>query len=44
MSSATRLILIDACLSNLPSHTMGLFLLADGSTHAGYDEHMNSFF
>jgi hypothetical protein len=43
MSSAARLTLIDACLSNLPMHTMGLFLLADG-THAGFDKHRNRFF
>jgi hypothetical protein len=43
MSSAARLTLIDACLSNLPLHTMGLFLLADG-THAGMDKHKNRFF
>jgi hypothetical protein len=43
MSSAARLTLIDACLFNLPMHTMGLFLLADG-THAGFDKHRNRFF
>jgi hypothetical protein len=43
MSSAARLTLIDACLSNLPLHTMALFLLADG-THAGFDKHRNRFF
>jgi hypothetical protein len=43
MSSAARLTLIDACLSNLPLHTMGLFLLADG-THAAMDRHRNRFF
>jgi hypothetical protein len=43
MSSAARLTLIDACLSNLPMHTMGLFMLADG-THAGFDKHRNRFF
>jgi hypothetical protein len=43
MSSATHLTLIDACLSNLPLHSMGLFLLAD-VTHAGMDKHRNSFF
>jgi hypothetical protein len=43
MSSAARLTLIDACLSNLPLHTMGLFLLADG-THVGFDAHRNRFF
>jgi hypothetical protein len=43
MSSAARLTLIDACLSNLPLHTMGLVLLADG-THAGFDKHRNRFF
>jgi hypothetical protein len=43
MSSAARLILIDACLSSLPLHTMGLFMLADG-THAGFDKHRNRFF
>jgi mannosylglycoprotein endo-beta-mannosidase len=43
MSSAARLTLIDACLSNLPLHTMGLFLLADG-THVVMDRHRNRFF
>jgi hypothetical protein len=43
MSSATCLTLIDACLSNLPLHSMDLFLLAD-VTHAGMDKHRNSFF
>jgi hypothetical protein len=43
MSSAARLTLIDACLSNLPLHLMALFLLADG-THAGFDTHRNRFF
>jgi hypothetical protein len=38
MSSATRLTLIDACLSNVPIHTMGLFLFADG-VHVGFDKH-----
>jgi hypothetical protein len=43
MYSTARLTLIDACLSNLPMHAMGLFLLADG-THAGFDKHINRFF
>jgi hypothetical protein len=43
MSSAARLTMIDACLSNLPLHTMGLFLLADG-THVAMDRHRNRFF
>jgi hypothetical protein len=43
MSSAARLILIDDCLSSLPLHTMGLFMLANG-THAGFDKHWNRFF
>jgi hypothetical protein len=43
MSSAARLTLIDACLLNLPLHTMGLFLLADGS-HAAMDSHRSRFF
>jgi hypothetical protein len=43
MSSTARLTLIDACLSNLSLHTMGLVLLADG-THAGFDKHRNKFF
>jgi hypothetical protein len=43
MSLAARLTLIDACMSNLPMHTMGLFLLADG-THDRFDKHMNRFF
>jgi hypothetical protein len=42
MSSAARLTLIDACLSNLPLHTMGLVLLVDG-THVGFDKHRNRF-
>jgi hypothetical protein len=43
MSSAARLTLVNACLSNMPLHTLGLFLLADG-THAGFDKHRNRFF
>jgi hypothetical protein len=43
MSSAARLTLIDACLSNLSLHTMGLFLLANGS-YAAMDSHRNRFF
>jgi hypothetical protein len=43
MHSIAWLTLIDACLSNLPMHAMGLFLLADG-THAGFDKHRNRFF
>jgi hypothetical protein len=43
MSLAARLTLIDACLSNLPLHTTGLVLLADGM-HAGFDKHRNIFF
>jgi hypothetical protein len=43
MSSAARLTLTDACLSSLTLHTMGLFLLADG-THAGFDKHRCRFF
>jgi hypothetical protein len=43
MSSAARLILINACLSNLPTHNMGLFLFADG-VHAGFDKHRSKFF
>jgi hypothetical protein len=43
MSFAARPTLIDACLTNLLVHTMGLFLLADG-THAGFDKHRNRFF
>jgi hypothetical protein len=43
MSSAARLTLIDACLSNLPIHSMGLFLFADG-VHAGFDKHRSKFF
>jgi hypothetical protein len=35
LSSASRLILTDSCLSSLPLHTMSLFPLADG-THAGF--------
>jgi hypothetical protein len=43
MSSAARLTLVNACLSNLPLHTLGLFLLADG-THAGFDKYRNRLF
>jgi hypothetical protein len=43
MSSAAGLTLVNACQSNLPLHTLGLFLLADG-THAGFDKHRNRFF
>jgi hypothetical protein len=43
MSSAARLALIDACLSNLLLHTVGLFLLTDG-THVAMDRHRNRFF
>jgi mannosylglycoprotein endo-beta-mannosidase len=43
MSSAARLILINTCLSNLPTHNMGLFLFADG-VHAGFDKHRSKFF
>jgi hypothetical protein len=43
MSSAACLTLIDACLTDLPMHIMGLFLLPDG-THVGFDEHQNRFF
>jgi hypothetical protein len=43
MSSVARLTLVNACLSNMPLHTLGLFLLADG-THAGFDKHKNRFF
>jgi hypothetical protein len=43
MSSAARLTLTDACLSNLQTHAMGLFLFADG-VHAGFDKHRSKFF
>ncbi|XP_071683729.1 uncharacterized protein [Lolium perenne] len=43
MSSAARLTLINACLSNLPIYSMGLFLLSDG-THEGFDRHRCRFF
>ena len=43
MSSPASLMLVDACLSNLPIYTMGLFLLQDG-THAGFDKHRGRFF
>jgi hypothetical protein len=43
MSSAARLTLIDACLSNLPIHAMGLFLFAAG-VHVGFDKHKSKFF
>jgi hypothetical protein len=43
MSSAARLTLVNVCLSNMPLHMLGLFLLADG-THAGFDKHRNRFF
>jgi hypothetical protein len=39
MSSAERLIFIDACLSSLPFHTMEMF-----DTHAGFDKHKNIIF
>jgi hypothetical protein len=38
MSSAARLILTNVCLSSMPLHTMGLFLLANGP-HAALDKH-----
>jgi hypothetical protein len=41
MSLAARLILTNACLSSMPMHTMGLFLLADG-THATLDKAQRS--
>lgn len=43
MSSAARLTLTNASLSSLPTFTMGLFLLAEG-THAGFDKHLARFF
>jgi hypothetical protein len=43
MSSVARLTLVNACLSNMPLHTLGLFVLADG-THAGFGKHRNRFF
>jgi hypothetical protein len=43
MSSAARLTPINACLSNLPIYSMGLFLFSDG-THEGFDRHRCRFF
>jgi hypothetical protein len=43
MSSATRLTLINSCLTSLAIFSMGLFVLADG-THAGFDRHLARFF
>jgi hypothetical protein len=43
MSSASRLVFTDACLSSLPLCTMGLFLLEDG-THASFDKHRGGLF
>jgi hypothetical protein len=41
-SLVARLTLIDACMTNLPMHTLGLFLPVDG-THVGFDKHQNRF-
>ena len=43
MSSAARLTLTNASLASLPTFSMGLFLLAEG-THAGFDKHLARFF
>jgi hypothetical protein len=42
-STAARIILTNSSLASLPSHCMGLFLLAEG-THAGFDKHLARFF
>jgi hypothetical protein len=43
LSSAVRLILINACLSNLPMHAMGLCLLGTGM-HQVFNKHRARFF
>jgi hypothetical protein len=43
MFSAVWLVITDACLSNLPLFTMGLFLLAYGA-HEDFDKHISKFF
>jgi hypothetical protein len=43
MSSAARLTLINACLSNLPLHAMGVYLLGEG-VHAEFRKHRARFF
>ncbi|XP_071677232.1 uncharacterized protein [Lolium perenne] len=43
MSSAARLTLINACLSNLPLHAMGVYLLGEG-VHAAFRKHRARFF
>jgi hypothetical protein len=43
MSSAARLILINACLSNLPIHAIGVCLLGAG-VHQVFDKHGSRFF
>jgi hypothetical protein len=43
MSSAARLILINACLSNLPMYAMGVCLLGKG-VHKGFGKHRARFF
>jgi exonuclease III len=43
MSSGGRLILSNACLANLPTYAMGLFLLQDG-IHAKFDSHRARFY
>jgi mannosylglycoprotein endo-beta-mannosidase len=42
MSSAARLTLINACLSNLPLHAMGVYLLGEG-VHAVFRKHRARF-
>jgi hypothetical protein len=43
LSSAARLILINACLSNLPMHAMGVCLLEKG-VHQVFNKHRARFF
>jgi hypothetical protein len=43
MSSAARLTLIKSSLSSLPTHAMGLFLLAEG-VHVAFDKVLARFF
>ncbi|XP_071676819.1 uncharacterized mitochondrial protein AtMg00310-like [Lolium perenne] len=43
LSSAARLILTNACLSSLPMHAMGVFLLGDG-VHQVFNKHRSRFY
>ena len=43
MSSAARLTLTNSSLASLPTFSMGLFLLAEG-THVGFDRHLSRLF